>query len=877
MSSERDRPSPRRHTATFILLLSLLLCLSLGGLQFFYCPGHATADQDPRGIGDVQQSQAPIPPPAPPDTAPVLRADEKWRQTRDLAQDKGDRATGFPQAPGAVVQERPKSTAPTRVDTGLKITRFRDHKLNRLVDVRADEVLVKFREMATRADIHKVRSHYKAAPAARRMTALEKTRYYRVPVPAGVTLAAFLSELRKDASVQSADVNPIVRSQSVPGGDPLLKQQWALDAVHAREAWNVTQGAPSVAIAIIDSGVDANHPDLKANLVPGYDFIRDNVHPKDDLGHGTQVAGIVAAANGNGIGISGGAPRCRIMPLRVLDANGEGTVADLAEAIIYAADGGARVLNLALGTYAASDTLREAVEYAAARNCVVVAAGGNNGTSEPCYPAAYPSTIAVAAVDRSRRPCFTSNHAAYIDVSAPGGGVLTTARDGKYENLSETSAAAAHVSALAGLLVSLRPNRSYESIQAAIRATATDLGAPGWDPGTGFGLVNYAAALTRTGGISLTDVGIVDLGSLPRRPLPGQTVHVAVTLRNHGVYTITRCNTFLAHDGQTVSTATIQQFEPKQTRTVDFCWASAPNAQPSIQTLMANITPLAGETSTDDNRRPLHVLLVAAEEHDVAILDVATAGAPLGPGSTVTIGVEIANLGNVLENDVQLRCTGRDLDSPAALSLNPGERKTVFLEWTVPVETSDLDHEVPWYGLTFEVMPVAGETDTSNNRKELDIGYMRGEATVVPLHTCGTGNEVHQWIAKEAYDYFQDQVDESSIPSGNRISAHLGQWNWDWDNFGDPRTTLLEGTWAEDQANHNPEVWYVDYNMIGPYVDHFCSGGDGGELFDGLGPWNAAYVRANWYWVDYATASYGSSKSSAYYYLVSVAESQSPR
>ena len=385
---------------------------------------------------------AQTPPPAPLDTSPRLRADEKWRQAREAAPGKGQEMNVVSEAPKPPTQARAEAKHPTRKDTGLRIARVKDSKTQRPVDVKGDEVLIKFRVGAASADKEKVFSLLKAAPVPRKMTALQKIRYHRAPVPAGVTLDDFLAQVRKAPSVEFAEVNPVFRSQSLSPDDPLLDEQWGLKAIHAPQVWEVTQGDPSVVIAVVDSGIDSDHSDLVPNLVAGYNFINDTANADDDLGHGTQVAGIIAAKSNNGLGISGVAPGCRMMPLKVLDANGEGTAADVAEAIIYAADNGCRVINLSLGTYAWSEALKDAVDYAAGQNCVLVAAGGNNGTAEPCYPAAFPSTIAVAPTDQFRKACFFGNRAPYIDVSAPGTDILTTIVGGEYGNLTGSSAAA---------------------------------------------------------------------------------------------------------------------------------------------------------------------------------------------------------------------------------------------------------------------------------------------------------------------------------------------------------------------------------------------------------------------------------------------------
>ena len=254
--------------------------------------------------------------------------------------------------------------------------------------------------------------------------------------------------------------------------DPLRSQQWALDKVSFESAWSVTRGR-GVKVAIIDSGVEAAHQDLVGSVLPGKDY----VNPADDgridpNGHGTHVAGIIAAHVDNGIGIDGAAPDVHILPVRVLDANGGGDASNVAKGIIWAADHGARVINLSLGG-GKSPGIEQAMQYANSKGAVVLAAGGNNGDSgnAPMYPAAYPEAIAVAAVDSSlTHPAF-GNTGNYLDVSAPGVGIVSLwgSSPTAYADASGTSMATPYGSAEAALIIAATPTLSAARVKQLMR------------------------------------------------------------------------------------------------------------------------------------------------------------------------------------------------------------------------------------------------------------------------------------------------------------------------------------------------------------------------------------------------------------------------
>lgn len=297
------------------------------------------------------------------------------------------------------------------------------------------------------------------------------------------------------------------------------KYQWNLPVIRTESGWQLSKGSNDVIVAVVDTGVDLNHSDLTDRLIQGFNAI-DNTKPAaDDVGHGSHVAGIIAASVNNNLGIAGMTWNNPIMPVKVLDNSGAGNAYNVAKGIIWATDHGAKVINMSLGNYAQADFLHDAVKYAYDRDVVLVAASGNDNTSDPGYPAAYPEVVAVAATDSDFQKASFSNFGNYIDVSAPGVNIASTYKNNQYASLSGTSMASPHVAALAALIRSANPALTNKQVMDILRNTASDLGSAGQDPYYGFGEIDVTRALEATG-VSTSRTGeeqkIEDSG--PRSP-----------------------------------------------------------------------------------------------------------------------------------------------------------------------------------------------------------------------------------------------------------------------------------------------------------------------------------------------------------------------
>ncbi len=295
--------------------------------------------------------------------------------------------------------------------------------------------------------------------------------------------------------VDYAEPNYILLPNVVPNDQYYRDYQWNLSMIRMEDGWDITGGSDEVIVAVVDSGVDVDHPDLAPKLVLGHNILRDNDDVNDDNGHGTHVAGIIAAATNNNIGVAGLSWNSRIMPVKGIGADGTGTAFDIANGIVWAVDHGASVINLSVGNYTPSQVLHDAVKYAFDRDAVLVAASGNDNTDQPGYPAAYPEVLAVGAVDYMRQRAEFSNYGEYIDVMAPGVDIPSTFIDNQYASLSGTSMATPHVAGLAALIRSVDPGLSNLEVMEVIRNTSIDLGAQGRDPYFGYGVIDGLSSL----------------------------------------------------------------------------------------------------------------------------------------------------------------------------------------------------------------------------------------------------------------------------------------------------------------------------------------------------------------------------------------------
>ncbi|HRF60773.1 MAG TPA: S8 family peptidase [Fimbriimonadaceae bacterium] len=281
-----------------------------------------------------------------------------------------------------------------------------------------------------------------------------------------------LSRLRTDPNVRYVETNFRRTLDALPN-DPRFSGQTALSRIACPPAWDVARGNPAVTIAILDTGVDLDHPDLAPSLLPGYDFVGESLAIQDRIGHGTHCAGIAAAATNNGLGVAGVAWGCKILPVKVIGDDGSGTDDDIAAGIVWAVDQGAKVISMSFGGPDAGQTLAAAVAYATDHGVLVVCSAGNAGTTAPVYPAFYLSSLAVSAVDAQDRRASFSNYGNWVELAAPGVEILSTLPGGSYDRRSGTSMAAPFVAGAAALLFSqLGSGATLAKVRARLESNA---------------------------------------------------------------------------------------------------------------------------------------------------------------------------------------------------------------------------------------------------------------------------------------------------------------------------------------------------------------------------------------------------------------------
>lgn len=362
------------------------------------------------------------------------------------------------------------------------------------------EVMVKFEPGVNQTEIDRLN----AAHGATIIDSIPRVGVLRLRTSSGLGEEQLAAAYRRSPHVEFAELNHFFQTTDTTPNDPWFPNwQKPLQRIHAPAAWDITTGSAGVIIAIVDSGADYAHPDLAAQLLPGYDFVNGDSSPSDDNGHGTHVAGVAAAITNNGEGVAGTCWSCRLLPLKAFDQQGIGSSSAIAPAIIYAADQGAKVINMSFSG-PDSRTVKSAIDYAFNKGLVLVGAAGNSGGSVE-YPAAYSNVLAVSALDADNIIAAWSNRGPEIDLAAPGTGVVSTslfvARSCgcKYAFMSGTSVAAPFVSGSAALVAAQAPTLSPSAAMDILKKGTDDLGSPGTDPLYGAGMVNPYGALTALG------------------------------------------------------------------------------------------------------------------------------------------------------------------------------------------------------------------------------------------------------------------------------------------------------------------------------------------------------------------------------------------
>ncbi|KAB7725956.1 S8 family serine peptidase [Rudanella paleaurantiibacter] len=342
-------------------------------------------------------------------------------------------------------------------------------------------------------------------------------RIYKIEFLLPEQVQEVISKLLQDPAVEYAERVPVDRKVYVPNDytppNGYFVGQYNLEIINAIRAWDITRGSGAIVVAVTDDGVATSHVDLAANLVAGRDVVYDDNDPNPDRSdddHGTHVAGIVSATTDNNRGIASLGFSIKVMPVKIAD--NQGRLIQAYKGVRWAADNGARVINMSWGSPTFSQSNQDVINYAASRGCVLVASAGNDAASSFNYPAAYDNVISVASTDIADVRSFFSNFGSWIDIAAPGSAILSTLLNNTYGLIGGTSMASPLVASLAGLMLSVNPTMNRTQVEAGIKATADNINAqnPNYigQLGAGrinaFNAVNWAATVYSTASGSWT-------------------------------------------------------------------------------------------------------------------------------------------------------------------------------------------------------------------------------------------------------------------------------------------------------------------------------------------------------------------------------------
>jgi len=340
---------------------------------------------------------------------------------------------------------------------------------------------------------------------------------YKISFSKESDINTILKEFKNNPNVEYAEPNYIYRAFILPN-DTYFDQQWALNQsndhdIDAPDAWNITTGNENVIVAVIDTGVDWDHPDLADNIwnntdesidgsdtddngyiddVRGWDFYNNDSNPMDDNGHGSHCSGIISAVGNNGIGIAGICWNCSIIPIKALNSLGDGYADDLANAIYYAVDNGADVISMSWGGYFESSLITDAINYADNNGVLLVGAAGNDNIDRSPYPAGYDSVIAVAATNQTDSKASFSNWGSWVDLAASGVDIYSTYTGDSYHEGTGTSMACPHVSGLAALLLSNNSSIDSSHIKSMLKSSVDEISS---DKYIGTGRINLYQSL----------------------------------------------------------------------------------------------------------------------------------------------------------------------------------------------------------------------------------------------------------------------------------------------------------------------------------------------------------------------------------------------
>jgi thermitase len=454
---------------------------------------------------------------------------------------------------------------------------------------------------------------------------VHRIRLHRAP------LNALEQRLRHRSEVKFVERNRRIPVALAPN-DPVYGEQWHLPRISAPQAWDVTTGSPGVVIGILDSGIDASHPDLASKLVPGWNFYDGNANTWDVTGHGTRVAGAAAAIGNNGVGVAGVALGSRIMPLRVTDGGGWAYYSTIASALTWAADNGVKVMNLSFAGIAGSSTIRNAAQYVKSRGGLVVAAAGNcycfDGTPD------NPEVISVSSTGGADTLSEFSSRGNYVDLAAPGEGIRTTERGGGYSSVSGTSFSSPITAGVIALMMAVNPSLAPGQVEHLLEANTDDLGPAGWDASHGSGRLNASRAVRAAAGLPASG------------PSAGGPASLSLAFAGFARDRVGQGNSALAPDGIVDGTFTLTLAPGAGARTITQLELRRANDSGIWDTVPGSFYWALGVAGHADGpllNAPGSAASFALAEGATVTLFAADAGGLFAPGSSFTVAATFAD------------------------------------------------------------------------------------------------------------------------------------------------------------------------------------------------------------------------------------------
>jgi thermitase len=497
------------------------------------------------------------------------------------------------------------------------------------------------------------------------------------------TAAARLRNYATHPLVRYVEPDYIAEVVGTPN-DPGFGNQWGLHKVEAATAWDTTTGSAGVSIAILDTGVDQNHPDLKDKIVKNVNFTGSST-VNDVHGHGTHVAGIAAASTNNGIGVAGLGYASTIMNVKVLGDDGSGSYSWVTNGIIWAADNGARVINMSLGGSSSSRALEDAINYAWSKGAVVVAAAGNSGSSSPFYPAYYTNCMAVAATDSYDRKPSWSNYGSWVDVAAPGVDIYSTLRGNNYGYKSGTSMASPFVAGLAALVFTTVSDdngngRLNDEVRATIESTCDDIRVSG----IGAGRINAARAVQSGQKVLQPDIDLLLTTDRTSVSQVDDVITYTYTVTNTAEVDLTGIVVTDSRLGNVTLGATSLTTAASTSGTTTYTVTQADIDSGADLVNTATVTCAQGVTDTDSATVMVEVPAVPA----VYVSPSNQTGSGW-PGENVTYEFTVQNTGTVSDTyAVSVASTWSSSVSPQSLTLAPGAAAPVTVTHSVPGDAS---------------------------------------------------------------------------------------------------------------------------------------------------------------------------------------------